>query len=664
MKKKDKAADQLLPLNIQMYLLGVMVWFVLPLLFYVPLAISVLFVVLCFARLVLLMLGIQSLSRWILVVLILVVTALVYRNLGTILGREGGVSLLILLMVLKSFESKTRRDWHLLLQIQLLAMGVVLLFNQHFWVVLWVLFDLWLFLSVLALTCGVRSYRVLWQSAKMILISLPCAIAVFMVLPKADITRSSEAMFDQYTRESSERQIGRTGNASNTLEAGKVGQLIQTNNLVFNAEFDQPAQIQPKDLYWRETVMGLNRRGVWYAIEKTSFEPESEEYPVQRHTPIGYQLFLKDNKDRIPALDYPLAVGADQERWQWKAGYVLRLNEPADGWQQIHLQSALSDRVGQNLTVSERQYYTQLPKGMNLQTRRLAQELAARSHSDEDFVQHVLAFFHQGGFVYTLSPRRSDHWKNRTDFFLLDGREGFCEDYADAMVWLARSVGIPARIVTGYLGAEPHSNGKFWQVRGKNAHAWTEIWLQDKKIWWRVDPTGAVSSERIEAGITEALPKEETASLQSSAPWLDKYVQSGQFYWQRWVIDYDHKHSKTVRTWFKTHWIAIGVFLLLLGVAGWWYRRWRADSVLPLNQGWRLLAVVLEMEEEDWAVMGPEEVKAVLIQVNMMTPQLMVLLDQYIAWVYAATQLPPLRQQRHWLRQLRREVARIQKASG
>lgn len=42
-----------------------------------------------------------------------------------------------------------------------------------------------------------------------------------------------------------------------------------------------------------------------------------------------------------------------------------------------------------------------------------------------------------------------------------------------------RSSGVAARVVTGYQGGE--WNGEFWQIRSKDAHAWTEVWLPENK---------------------------------------------------------------------------------------------------------------------------------------------------------------------------------------
>jgi hypothetical protein len=110
--------------------------------------------------------------------------------------------------------------------------------------------------------------------------------------------------------------------------------------------------------------------------------------------------------------------------------------------------------------------------------------------------------FNQQGFVYTLSPPLLG--KHGIDEFLFDTRSGFCEHYASAFVVLMRAAGIPARVVTGYLGGEINPISDYLIVRQADAHAWAEIWL-DRDGWVRVDPTAAVAPARIAQGAGAAI---------------------------------------------------------------------------------------------------------------------------------------------------------------
>jgi hypothetical protein len=58
------------------------------------------------------------------------------------------------------------------------------------------------------------------------------------------------------------------------------------------------------------------------------------------------------------------------------------------------------------------------------------------------------------------------------------------------MVLLCRSLGIPARMVTGYKGGDYNSVGGYYVVRQKHAHAWAEILVPDVG-WVESDPSPA-----------------------------------------------------------------------------------------------------------------------------------------------------------------------------
>jgi transglutaminase-like putative cysteine protease len=72
--------------------------------------------------------------------------------------------------------------------------------------------------------------------------------------------------------------------------------------------------------------------------------------------------------------------------------------------------------------------------------------------------------------------------------FLLREKRGYCEYFASAMVLLLRSEGIPARLVSGFLGAEFSDLGGQYVVRQGNAHAWVEAWIEGEG-WRTFDPT-------------------------------------------------------------------------------------------------------------------------------------------------------------------------------
>lgn len=86
--------------------------------------------------------------------------------------------------------------------------------------------------------------------------------------------------------------------------------------------------------------------------------------------------------------------------------------------------------------------------------------------------------------------------------FLFHNKQGHCEYFASALALLARSVGVSARVVGGYMVSEYNSLGSYYIVREQNAHAWVEAWVPGKG-WQTFDATPP-------AGVASHMPKQAT----------------------------------------------------------------------------------------------------------------------------------------------------------
>ena len=106
----------------------------------------------------------------------------------------------------------------------------------------------------------------------------------------------------------------------------------------------------------------------------------------------------------------------------------------------------------------------------------------------------------------------------------------------------ARAIGVPARIVTGYQGAEPIPVDGYYIVRQSSAHAWAEYW-QRGVGWVRADPTAAVAPDRIvrsqrlvppQGLVAGALGHVDPALL---ARWRET-LETLNNRWNQWVLNY------------------------------------------------------------------------------------------------------------------------------
>ena len=157
-------------------------------------------------------------------------------------------------------------------------------------------------------------------------------------------------------------------------------------------------------------------------------------------------------------------VFKDDERIVWmKAGPRAVL--PVDGVARVDLQVPSEDRRPLALLASHWAREESTPEGALLA---IARHLRAE-------------------YKYTLAATRNERHDPVLDF-LFENKEGHCEYFASAMALLARSVGIPARVVTGYRVGEKNPILGHYVVRERNAHAWVEAYLEGRG-WVLFDPT-------------------------------------------------------------------------------------------------------------------------------------------------------------------------------
>jgi protein-glutamine gamma-glutamyltransferase len=125
------------------------------------------------------------------------------------------------------------------------------------------------------------------------------------------------------------------------------------------------------------------------------------------------------------------------------------------------------------------------------------------------------------GYTLDFAGRATD---NPIEDFLFRYHSGQCEYFSSAMVLMLRSQGIPARLVTGFLGAEYNPFEGYYIVRNGNAHAWVEAYMGQGKGWRIFDPTPPAG---------RPLPSHEGLPLLARQAW--DYVV---FRWDRYVLTY------------------------------------------------------------------------------------------------------------------------------
>jgi hypothetical protein len=114
-------------------------------------------------------------------------------------------------------------------------------------------------------------------------------------------------------------------------------------------------------------------------------------------------------------------------------------------------------------------------------------------------------------------------------YFLFTRKKGYCEYFASAMAVMLRTLGIPARMATGFQSGEYNPLSDLWLVRASDAHSWVEAWIPGFG-WTTFDPTPPD-------------PSQNGPTLFSK---MGLYVDAAETFWQKWVVGYDPSRQGTL----------------------------------------------------------------------------------------------------------------------
>lgn len=162
--------------------------------------------------------------------------------------------------------------------------------------------------------------------------------------------------------------------------------------------------------------------------------------------------------------------------------------------------------------------YVALPNSVPTRVRELAQSLTASQSTVYDKVMAVEA--HLRAMPYTLDVPAPPPGRDVADYLLFDVQAGYCDYMATTMVVMLRSLGIPARLASGYIGGQYDMDSGAWRVTGQEAHAWPEVYFTGIG-WVEFEPTpGRAPITRPEQEgpiiLTGEVPRVEA----SRRPWL------------------------------------------------------------------------------------------------------------------------------------------------
>lgn len=414
---------------------------------------------------------------------------------GLNFGRDTGAAVLAAMLAVKPAETFSLRDARSLIGFALFAPFGAFLLDQGPLSLLLGLGGAILALGALLQLADLESGEAdegkpaarMLGVARLLAIGLPLALAAFWLFPRLGSPLWGVP----------ERALARPG-LSDEMSPGQWIDLMADDAPALRVRFAGRPPLKSQ-MYWRGPVLWHFDGRTWsqsrwlanlppapVVHEDEAWEYEVEIEPTDRH--------------QLVALDLPLAApdGAHLAH-----DHQLFTPRPLTALTRWRMRSSPPAVYDPELRPALRRAALLLPEGFNPRTHALARQWRAEMGGDDAAIAQRAMDWIREEFSYTLTtPLPGRH---SVDEFLFDEQAGFCEHFSSSYVVLMRAAGIPARVVTGYLGGYRNPLGDYWLVRRMDAHAWAEIWLEDRG-WVRMDPTSAVAPERVLDTLDDRLP--------------------------------------------------------------------------------------------------------------------------------------------------------------
>lgn len=466
-------------------------------------------------------------------------------------GKTAGISFLVLLVALKFLESRKLRDYYVVcLLLYFLAASTFLFDSSLISIASIVVYTIAItaILFKISNPTSLPWFIALKESGFLIIKALPLAILLFFFFPRIQGSFGFIPSQDQSSGQGLE----------NSLVAGEMASSAFDNSIAFRAEFSGPMPLRTQ-LYWRSKVMPVERNFQWEILppERRDRKNALEKQRASTTAKSDYRYEILHEKTRDLFIPYLESV-TQASRGSILSDYSVYLSDTPLNEFSYKGGSSLTPALPEQSNINQAQYLNTLSKP-SARLQALLAQWRQQASSNRELVQLVYQHFSQEKFNYSLTPPGLVE-ENPIDGFMFETQSGYCEHYASAFTILMRWLGIPARIVTGYQGGKLNATGQYLVVRYSDAHAWSEVWLDQR--WQRVDPTAAISPERIEYGMDalqqlwddgrfrnnlDGLALSNILNPTGTTRYLLKIRESWEnigYQWNKWVVNYDSKKQR------------------------------------------------------------------------------------------------------------------------
>jgi transglutaminase-like putative cysteine protease len=272
------------------------------------------------------------------------------------------------------------------------------------------------------------------------------------------------------------------------LELGQSLEQPPPSAVVLRVRVSAPFAPARLPRYWRARVFNIyNGRGWTTNARIDAFDPAP---PVAGVIPGAILQDIEDlRRNRAILIGLPdilnVSVPARSERLPDGSLAALTGSSESQHYQVLSRPQELAPPPRLDTTTPDMTAYVALPRYYAPRVIDLAHVLAGNQPSQYEKALALEAYLRDLPYSYQVQPLPGNG--DAVEQFLFDMRQGYCTYYASAMAVMARSLGIPARVVIGYATGTYDPAAGAYIVRESDAHSWPELYINGQ--WLPFEPT-------------------------------------------------------------------------------------------------------------------------------------------------------------------------------
>ncbi len=318
----------------------------------------------------------------------------------------------------------------------------------------------------------------------------------------------------------------------NTFKLGALGPVKKDPTVIMRVDFPDMERRPAGPLYFRGTTLTAFDGKAWRRgrtkerlVKKTATDFL---LPAKPRGMVMEERILLEPLNTNVLFTIPRALrisGAFKNLWVGPAGTIYLPSPTLSRMEYRVWASPAALRPSEGPDVSAYTDLSQMNKPLLKRIRTLALKITAKADGAVEKSGMIKNYLRKN-YAYTLNPK-STKGRDPMEDFLFYSKEGYCEHFATAFVLLTRSIGIPSRIVTGFLEGEWNNRGKYFIVRQSDSHSWSEVYFGGSIGWVRADATPAAGLSPLKRGND-----------------FENYIDYIHLQWSRYVVNFTSRDQK------------------------------------------------------------------------------------------------------------------------